>query len=243
MNQLAGIEDIYELTALQQGMLFHSQYQPTSTVYTVQIDLGVSGVLERHLVEGAWAVVLSRHTALRTSFVWERVQRPSQVVHRAVPAPVAWLDWTALDAEQQAQQRRAFIIEDRARPFDLRRPPLVRMAVQCLGPRTAHLVLTFHHIVLEGWSTAVLISDFWRAYGQLAVGQAVALPPAVPYAEYLRWLRRRDVAADEAYWRGASTVDMVKAAMLPPYKTLVPCLFHERTASLCALCATRAPSS
>ena len=203
MNQLAGIEDIYELTALQQGMLFHIQYQPASTVYTVQIDLGVSGVLERRLVEGAWAAVLSRHTALRTSFVWERVQRPSQLVHQAVPAPVAWLDWTALDAEQQAERRRAFIAEDHARPFDLRRAPLVRLTVQCLGPRAAHLVLTFHHIVLEGWSTAVLMGDFWRAYGQLAVGQAVALPPAVPYAEYLRWLRRQDVAADEAYWRGA----------------------------------------
>ena len=203
MNQLAGIEDIYELTALQQGMLFHIQYQPASTVYTVQIDLGVSGVLERRLVEGAWAAVLSRHTALRTSFVWERVQRPSQLVHQAVLAPVAWLDWTALDAEQQAEQRRAFTVEDHARPFDLRRAPLVRLTVQCLGPRAAHLVLTFHHIVLEGWSTAVLMGDFWRAYGQLAVGQAVALPPAVPYAEYLRWLRRQDVAADEAYWRGA----------------------------------------
>jgi amino acid adenylation domain-containing protein len=203
MNQLAGIEDIYELTALQQGMLFHSQYQPASTVYVVQIDLGVGGALERHLVEGAWAAVLSRHTALRTGFVWERVQRPSQVVHRTVAAPVAWLDWTALDAKQQAEQRRAFIVEDHARPFDLRRPPLVRLTVQCLGPRSARLVLTFHHIVLEGWSTAVLLGDFWRAYGQLAVGQPAALPPALPYAEYLRWLRRRDVVADEAYWRSA----------------------------------------
>ena len=203
MNQLAGIEDIYELTALQQGMLFHSQYQPASTVYTVQIDLGVSGVLERSLVEGAWAAVLSRHTALRTSFVWERVQRPSQLVHQAVPAPVAWLDWTGLDAEKQAEQRRAFIAEDHDRPFDLRRAPLVRLTVQCLGPRAAHLVLTFHHIVLEGWSTAVLMGDFWRAYDQLAIGQAVALPPAVPYAEYLRWLRRQDAGADQAYWRGA----------------------------------------
>ena len=203
MNQLAGIEDIYELTALQQGMLFHSQYQPASTVYTVQIDLGVSGVLERSLVEGAWAAVLSRHTALRTSFVWERVQRPSQLVHQAVPAPVAWLDWTGLDAEKQAEQRRAFIAEDHDRAFDLRRAPLVRLTVQCLGPRAAHLVLTFHHIVLEGWSTAVLMGDFWRAYDQLAIGQAVALPPAVPYAEYLRWLRRQDAGADQAYWRGA----------------------------------------
>ena len=203
MNQLAGIEDIYELTALQQGMLFHSQYQPTSTVYTVQIDLGVNGVLERDLVEAAWAAVVSRHTALRTSFVWERVQRPYQLVHQAVPAPVAWLDWTALDAEEQAEQRRAFIAQDHARPFDLRRAPLVRLAVQCLGPQAARLVFTFHHIVLEGWSTAVLFGDFWRIYGQLAAGQPLALPPAVPYAEYLRWLRRQDRAADEAYWRGA----------------------------------------
>jgi amino acid adenylation domain-containing protein len=202
MNQLADIEDIYELTALQQGMLFHSQYMPSSTAYTVVIDHGIDGALDRTAVEAAWAAVMARHTALRTTFVWERVERPYQVVHRQLAAPVTWHDWSALDAAQQAERRRAFIAEDNTRPFDLLQGPMVRLSVLALGPAASRLVLAFHHIILEGWSTALLMADFWRAYGDAAAGRAPALPPGLPYAEYLRWLRRHDRARDETYWRG-----------------------------------------
>ena len=203
MNQLAGIEDIYELTALQQGMLFHSQYLPDSSVYTVQVDMGIGGALDRDALARAWAAVVARHAALRTTFVWERVERPYQLVHRELDAAVAWHDWSTLDAAQQAARRSAFIAADNVLPFDLQRGPMVRLTVLALGPAASRLVLSFHHILLEGWSTSLVIGDLWQAYGAAVAGRPPALPPAVPYAEYLRWLRRQDRDRDEAYWRGA----------------------------------------
>ena len=182
MNELAGIEDIYELTALQQGMLFHSQYLHSSAVYTVQIDLGIGGALDRIALEGAWAAVVARHAALRTTFVWERVERPYQLVHREVAAPVAWHDWSALDVAQQAARRSAFIADDNALPFDLQRGPMVRLAVLVLGPVASRLVLTFHHILLEGWSTALVIGDLWQAYGAVAAGR----PESMCHLEFAR---------------------------------------------------------
>ncbi|MEK8051133.1 amino acid adenylation domain-containing protein [Ideonella sp. DXS22W] len=200
---LDGVEDLYELTPLQQGMLFNGLLAPESQAYTIVVDVGVAGPLDTATVQTAWQEVLARHAALRTSFLWERMERPVQVVHRAVDAGVTWHDLAGLPPEAQAARQREIAAAEKASGFDLRRAPLIRLAVLALGGARWRCVWTFHHIVLEGWSAALVMADFWTACEALAAGRPVALPPGPAYADYLRWLRRQDRDAAQAHWREA----------------------------------------
>jgi hypothetical protein len=201
MKRLEGIDDILSLTPLQQGMLFHTVYAPESSVYNLQLEFALEGGLDESALEQAWCSLVERHTALRTSFVWERVEKPYQVVHHHAHLKIARHDWRALSAAEQDERRRSCLEEDRTRLFDLGRPPLMRLTLIILAECKFRLVWTFHHIILEGWSAAIILNEFWKRYGDLRAHRSSDLPPVRPYAEYIRWLQRQDQSKAEAYWR------------------------------------------
>lgn len=220
---LKEVEGIWDLTPLQQGMLFHALYAPESSVYTIQLDLALEGDLVESALAQAWRLLLERHGPLRTSFVWEGVEKPYQVEHRQADLTVTRCDWRTLNAAEQDERRSAFLEEDRAQLFDLTRPPLMRLALILLGARRFRLVWTFHHIILEGWSAAILLKEFWKLYGDLRSGRSPNLPPVRPYREYLDWLRRQDLTKAEAYWRetlrsfgGATRLPIDRSAVSAP---------------------------
>ena len=201
MKGLNGIDDILALTPLQQGMLFHTLYVPESPVYNLQVEFALEGDLDEGALEQAWRTVVERHTVLRTSFVWERVEKPYQVVHHHAHLKIARHDWRALSAAEQDERRRSCLEENRTSLFDLTRPPLMRLALIVLSEHKFRLVWTFHHIILEGWSAAIILSELWKCYGDLRAHQAPDLPPVRPYAEFIHWQQRKDQGNAEAYWR------------------------------------------
>ena len=112
MKLLDGIEQIYELTPLQQGMLFHTLYAPGSSVYNNQLEVTLEGSLGKDALEQAWQGLVERFAPLRTSFVWERVEKPYQVVHRVVPLAIACHDWRAMSAAEQDRRRQEFLEQE-----------------------------------------------------------------------------------------------------------------------------------
>src|ERR671915_753472 len=102
--RVSDIEDIYELSPVQEGMLFHSLYAPESGVYVIQFTCALRGHLNTHALKQAWQRVADRHPVLRTSFHWEEIDKPLQVVRPQVEVPWREEDWRGLDG---AGQRRA----------------------------------------------------------------------------------------------------------------------------------------
>src|SRR5262249_44701509 len=201
MKGLNGIDDILALTPLQQGMLFHTLYVPESSVYNLQIEFVLEGDLDEGVLEQAWRTVVERHTVLRTSFVWERVEKPYQVVHHHAHLKIARHDWRALSAAEQDERRRSCLEENRTSLFDLTKPPLMRLALIVLSEHKFRLCWTFHHIILEGWSAAIILNEVWKCYGDLRAHRSPDLPAVRPYAEFIRWLQQKDQSVTEAYWR------------------------------------------
>ena len=74
------IDDIYSLTPLQQGLLFHSLWEPGTRSYFTQIRLEIQGALDVAAFRAAWENLLGHHPPLRTAFVWEDLPEPFQVV-------------------------------------------------------------------------------------------------------------------------------------------------------------------
>jgi amino acid adenylation domain-containing protein len=192
---------VYPLTPMQQGMLFHSLLHPGGGSYVVQLLLSLDGPLDRAAMRNAWQAVIDRHPVLRTAFSWERRERPLQAVLTHARVPWAEADWSGLDAAAQAICQCELLAADRRRGFDLKRAPLLRVSLLRLG-RDRHLMLwSVHHLLLDGWSSALVLDDLARSYAALRQGEAPRLAPSRPFEDFVRWLERRDAAASESFWR------------------------------------------
>ncbi|HEV2844239.1 MAG TPA: condensation domain-containing protein, partial [Thermoanaerobaculia bacterium] len=185
-------EDVYPLTPLQGGMLFHSLMAPESGVYVNQLTCALAADLDPGLFRQAWERIVERHTVLRTAFLWDGLDEPLQIVHRRVSLP-----WRELAGEDRFEELR--LAEQRA-PMPLDRAPLTRFALVRRDGGFG-FVWTFHHLLLDGWSLPLLMRELATVYAALREGREPILPPARPFADYVAWLRRRDPAREEAFWR------------------------------------------
>jgi amino acid adenylation domain-containing protein len=195
------IEAIYPLSPMQQGMLFHTLYTPGSSAYFEQQCLTLVGELDPAAFRAAWQATLARHPALRTLFVWEGRERPLQVVRRDVRLPWAEHDLRAMDAEAQAAHWDAWLAQDRARGFDLRRAPLMRVTLFRWGEARYRCVWSFHHLLLDGWSLTLVLREVFARYAALGGGPAFEPAPAPGYRAYIAWLQQQSAERAEAFWR------------------------------------------
>uniref|UniRef100_UPI003564551B non-ribosomal peptide synthetase n=1 Tax=Amycolatopsis kentuckyensis TaxID=218823 RepID=UPI003564551B len=189
-----GAEDVYPVTPMQGGMVFHGLSQAAQGLYFEQATFVLDGVTDLDRLAEAWQLVVDRTPILRTAFVWAGVTEPVQVVHHGVTLPVRRLDWTGLDHDEEL---RKLLAEDRAEGLDLGTAPLARVALARLSATEVQVLWTFHHVLLDGWSVFQVLSDVCTAYA----GQP--LPARPPFREYLAWLGRQDQADAERFWRTA----------------------------------------
>jgi amino acid adenylation domain-containing protein len=195
------IQDVYPLSPLQQGLLFHSLWEPGSGVYVEQVSATLEGQLDVAAFRRAWELIIARHDALRTTFLSAGVNEPLQVVSRTADLELTLEDWRTLDAEQQSATLKERLRTDRTRGFELNRGPLFRVSIFRVADNRQLVLLTHHHLILDGWSAALILRDAFSSYEAARTGTTQALPPALPYREYIAWLQERDLRAAEAYFR------------------------------------------
>ncbi len=197
------VEDIYRLSPVQQGMLFHALFEPGGVAYFEQFAYEQTGALDRERLLAAWRHLLAREPILRTAFVWEGLDEPVQVVRRRVELPVVERDLRGLGHDEQRRRVAAYLEEDRARGFDLGTAPLARISLLHLGDERTTVVLSYHHLLLDGWSTTILLRDVAGAYEALGRGEEPDLPARRPFRDYVAWLNRQDLDAARQYWARA----------------------------------------
>ena len=187
------IEDIFGLSAMQQGMLFHSLYEQASGDYINQMRLDIEGLDPQRFGE-AWQKVTEAHEILRTGFVWQNLEHAVQVVHKQIQVPYELHDWR--EKTHQSQALNDFADEQRRQGFELNQAPLLRLAVLRTGDNHYHLVYTHHHILMDGWSSSQLLGEVLLRYsGQIPQAQTGR------YRDYIAWLQAQDVAASEVFWK------------------------------------------
>jgi amino acid adenylation domain-containing protein/non-ribosomal peptide synthase protein (TIGR01720 family) len=206
VDRLAGdgrrVEDIYPVTPMQQGLLFHALYAPAAGFYHQQVSCSLSGGFSADAFAGAWQQVIARHAILRTAFVWEGVGEPLQVVNREARLPVAEHDWRGLGAAEQAGRWARLLEEDRGQGFDLGHAPLMRLEVARVGEGEYWLLWSHHHLLLDGWCLAHVIKEVFAAYERIRRRlPAEEWEESRPYRDYIAWLRGQDLGKAEAYWR------------------------------------------
>lgn len=195
------VQNVFPLTPLQEGMLFHSLLEPSAGAYFQQVVWEVSGAIDIGAFEAAWNFVVARHEALRTVFGHLGTDRPLQVVLREQPIRVEVVDFIGMPEGDQPAAIDRYIAADRRTPFDLARGPLVRIHLLRRGDARWTAIWSHHHIVLDGWSVAIVLSDWVKAYASLRRRKQPALDATSPWNRYIRWLEARTAAPSESYWR------------------------------------------
>ncbi|MEV4342456.1 amino acid adenylation domain-containing protein, partial [Streptomyces sp. NPDC049590] len=205
VDRIAGdgrdVQDIYPLTPMQEGMLFHSLLDPAGRTYVNQVQLVLAGVTDPHALAAAWQHTADANPVLRTGLVWQETSEPLQVVRHRATVPVTHHDWSAWPDERRAPELDRLLAEDRERGIDLAAAPLMRLTLIRLAPDRVRLVWTFHHVLLDGWSAAQVFDEVCERYAALTSGRRPHTPERRPFADYLRWLAGRDTDAAERYWR------------------------------------------
>jgi hypothetical protein len=195
------IQDIYELSPIQKGILFHSLYAPEVGLYLMQTSYNVRVNLNIVAFERALQQLALRHTILRTSFYWEEADKPLQVVHQKVKIPLDQQDWRGIDLAEQQKRLKSFLKSDRERSFDFSQAPLMRITVIRLADQSYEIVQSVHHVILDGWSTTSVMGELIQVYQAFCYGQDVSLSPGIPFKNYISWLRKQDLSRAEVYWR------------------------------------------
>jgi mycobactin peptide synthetase MbtF len=220
-DERPAIEDVMALSPLQQGLFSMAALtsEPGSAEsddadpYVIAMAADVVGPLDVSLLRECAGSMLTRHPNLRASFIHGNLSRPVQVIPSSVELP--WRCVRAVPDEVQALEA-----EERRRRFDLGRGPLIRFLLVELPDQHWHLAVVAHHIVIDGWSLPLFVSELLALYR--ATGDIAALPsPPRPYRDYIGWLAGRDQTGSRALW-AAHLSGLDGPTLLSPALTAAP---------------------
>jgi amino acid adenylation domain-containing protein/non-ribosomal peptide synthase protein (TIGR01720 family) len=196
----AAVEDVYSLTPMQQGMLFHT-FGDGSTAYIEQMSWKITG-LDVPAFRQAWDALIARHAALRSAIVFHDGQHLQAVRREARPA---WdlIDLRGFSRSEKKRRVEDILRADRAREFELDRAPLLRLSLLRTAEDEHFFVFSHHHILFDGWSLPLLLDELLALYQAARDGVSAVLPAAEPFRKYVDWLARRDSTEWRDFFREA----------------------------------------
>lgn len=194
------IEDIYPLTPMQQGMLFHGQLSDDALLYAEQISCFINGDLKFDYFRQAWEHIIARYSCLRTLYVLDD-EDALQLVTRGFPISWLQLDWQDVPAAQLENKLVELKLQDLQQTFDLSSEPPLRLTLVKVAPERCFFIWRYHHVVHDGWSIPLVFNDVQLAYHALVQGQRPLLAPVTSYAKYMEWLAERDQKQAAQFWQ------------------------------------------
>jgi non-ribosomal peptide synthetase component F/acyl carrier protein len=199
--KLKNVEDIYPMSPMQQGILFHSLYETGSGLYFLGMGCRIEGALDVQAFRRAWEEVIRRHATLRSSLLWEGLNQPRQVVRKHVDLPWLEEDWRGRSAAEQRTKWNDFLADDRARGFDFKRAPLLRLALMRTGENSYYFSWAGHHVMLDGWARQIVMGEAFTLYEAYRQNRRPEVKPPRLYRDYISWLQKQDEKKAETFWR------------------------------------------
>ncbi|MBF0552582.1 MAG: AMP-binding protein, partial [Deltaproteobacteria bacterium] len=195
------LTDIYPLSPMQEGMLYHKLYESDSAAYFEQLSWPITGRLDVAAFQASWDSLLNRHDVFKTVFIHKGTPLPLQLVLKERRMDFAFEDLSLLDPSRQQDVLAAARQHDFAKGFDLSRDVLMRVKLFKLGTKSYQVIWSHHHITMDGWCLSIIINELLYFYQALTHGPvSPELAPAVPYRGYIKWLEEQNRDADRDYW-------------------------------------------
>ncbi|MFF2290596.1 amino acid adenylation domain-containing protein [Peribacillus butanolivorans] len=218
------VADIYELTSMQSGMTYHNVMNSDTTMYVIQYEIVLSGRIDSKLFEQGLDILQMRHEALRTSFDVNSLSIPLQIVWENRP-----IEFTSYKPEDHVDSWEEIVEQDLRRGFHLKEDSLIRVTMKEENNST-NMLLSFHHIILDGWCMSLILGDLFNYYSRLSKGTTVEelkqeirqeQPSKPTYGDYMKWLGEQDEKQGLDYW-GQLLEDYEGTAQIEPSGTCEP---------------------
>ncbi len=195
-------EDVYPLSPMQEEMLAWSLRKPGEGLYVIHQVFPFTGVsLDIPAFKHAWQLVIERHPVLRTSFTWEQLARPLQIVRPPLVPEVEVFDLRGLLREEQDRILEDYIREKRRHGFDLYNVPQTNLALFRSAEESYQFVWMFNYMHQDGWSFPLIMKDFFTAYTALCQQRQLQFDPLPTYQRFIAWLLHQDQERASAFWR------------------------------------------
>jgi amino acid adenylation domain-containing protein len=198
---MKNVEDVYPLSPMQEGMLFDALYEPGSGAHVIQVSSEIEGDCNIPAFQRAWQTILERYPSLRSAFVWDRVERPLQVVRKEVSLTWDQPDWRSLPEEDQGKKIKEYLYKERRRGFNFSRAPLMRMALIRLSEDRYQFLWSCSHLVMDGWSSNIIFDDLFAYYRAYSENREVNRELPHPYRDLVSWIQQQDKSKAETFWR------------------------------------------
>lgn len=194
------VENVYPLTPMQKGMLFHSLLDEASHSYFEQASFDLQGELKVDWFKQSLERLFERYALLRTRFYSGWNDTPLQIVYKTQKPQIHFADLRDIEDHRREDVIAAYQREDKVKGFDLTRDPLMRIAIFRMEDRNYHLIWSFHHIVMDGWCLPLITNEVFDHYSALQKGRGTEPSSAAPYSDYIEWLDRQDQGEAKRYW-------------------------------------------
>ena len=194
--------DAYRLAPLQEGMLFYYLRQLDTCMddtYLIQGILEIQGAVQVGVFQQAWQVLIKRHPILRTYFLTQATPYALQIIEEETLLDWEMYDWREVDQIQQSLEN--CLTLDRQKPFKLEEFPLQRFKLIQIAEDRFYFIWTFHHILLDGWCTKLILEEVSYIYQELASGHVTTLTHAFNYKDYVDWILRQDEKQAAIFWK------------------------------------------
>ena len=195
------VEDIYPLSPMQQGMLFHALLDPDSPVYSERFSYTIEGELDIDAFRRSLDHIVASHPVCRTIFRWEGVNEPLQIVVTHKKPELQVHDLISLDKAGSEKRVAEFCEADQKDRFDLAAAPPIRFNLFLLKNSQFRFILTYHHALMDGWCIPLIFQDLFATYLAVSGGNPLPDIQRPRYRHYIEWLKSRDKASAEAYWK------------------------------------------
>lgn len=198
------IEDIYTLSPVQEGMLFHSLLQPGTGVYVQQLAFRMKGKADIELFQQAWQHVIQQHPILRTSFKWEGFEKPIQVVKSNSDVEFEILDWVNTQyhsSDTLKSKLRQLCMNQRKSTVDITKDKPMHFTFVKLNHDEFFFIWTYHHLLLDGWSMPTVLNQVSLTYTKLLQNQPLPTLTTTPFRTFIYWYRRQDHSIAQRFWQ------------------------------------------
>lgn len=212
------IEDIYPLSPMQHGMLFHSLYSPNTGMYFEQFTCKVHDV-DLEAFSSVWQKIFNRHAILRTAFVWKDLDSPLQFVRRNLELPLNILDWREKTQSKLEVDLNHYLSNDRIQGFNLSKAPLMRLSMIRITDSSYYFIWSLHHILMDAWSINILLKEIATLYSGTIENKTIDFLSPIPYSNYISWIKQQDKTMAENFWRKTLSGLTSPTNILPPPAT------------------------
>ncbi|WP_368657021.1 amino acid adenylation domain-containing protein [Metabacillus halosaccharovorans] len=195
------IEDIIALSPTQEGILYHCLKDPELPLYISQVMLQVEGTVGKERLEQALEIVSQENECLRSVFRWEKINQPVQIVMKKMIVKIEEEDISALSAAEKEHQIEIIKSREQKKGFHLTKGPLLRVVLCREDVEKYRILLQFHHIILDGWSLGLLLSEWFQAYDQITKNEKVKKQNKPKYKSYIKWLQKYNHQQAGEFWK------------------------------------------